>query len=158
MTKGHFEKLALVILTFLCFVLEARLDVFGIRPNLTLLPVYYVGLRKGPVKGAFFGILVGAIADSLAGNLLGPNMLSKGSAGILATVITGGFLRWTPLMGVIWIFTVTWADGILSYVSLSVFAEAPTSISLGITTLFVQASINAVAGYFIKPTVEHDEY
>jgi cell shape-determining protein MreD len=155
MIKGHFEKYALAFVTILFFVLEAKLDVFGIRPNLTLLPVYYVGLRKGPVKGALFGVLIGAIADSLAGNLLGPNMLAKGSAGILATFITGGFLRWTPFMGVIWLFAVTWADGILSYASLSVFAEAPTSIYLGIMTLFVQASVNTVAGYFIKPTDEH---
>lgn len=154
MNKDKFEKFALASFTILCFVLEAKLDIFGISPNLTLLPVYYVGLRKGPVKGALFGVLIGAIADSLAGNMLGPNMLAKGSAGILATVITGGFLRWTPLMGVIWIFTVTWADGILSYASLSIFAEAPTSISIGIKTLFVQASVNAAVGYFIKPKEE----
>jgi cell shape-determining protein MreD len=151
MTKGNFEKYVFVLLTILCFVIEGKLDVYGIKLDLTLLPVYYVGLRKGPMKGALFGVLIGAIADSLAGNLLGPNMLAKGTAGILATVITGGFLRWTPLMGVIGLFVITWADGIISYASLSVFAEAPTSISLGTITLFVQASLNAMAGFFIKP-------
>jgi rod shape-determining protein MreD len=155
MTKGTFEKYALGFITILCFVLDAKLDVYGIRPDLTLLPVYYVGLRKGPVKGALFGVLIGAIADSLAGNLLGPNMLAKGTAGILATVMTGGFLRWTPLLGIIGLFAITWADGIISYAALSVFAEAPTTIYLGAITLFVQASLNAVAGFFIQPTNEY---
>jgi rod shape-determining protein MreD len=155
MNKRNIEKPVLAFLTILCFVLEAKLDIFGIRPGLTLLPVYYVGLRKGPAKGALFGVLIGAIADSLAGNPLGPNMLAKGTAGIMATVLTGGFLRWTPIAGVIGLFAITWADGIISYTSLSVFAEAPTSISLAIVTLFVQASVNAVAGYFIKPAYEH---
>jgi rod shape-determining protein MreD len=155
MNKGKLQTPLFVILTALCFVLETKLEIFGIRPALTLIPVYYVGLRHGAFKGALFGALIGAIADSLAGNLLGPNMLAMGTAGILASSITGGFLRWTPILGVIGLFVITWADGIVSYVALSVFAEAPTTVYNALMIMLAQATMNAVAGLFIRPTDEH---
>jgi|GEM_PF-735989 len=148
------EKPIFVVLTALCFVLESRLELYGIRPYLTLLPVYYVGLRYGAFKGCLAGVLIGAIADSLAGTLLGPNMLALGTAGILASVITGGFLRWTPVSGSGGVFVITWIAGLISFASLSAFAEAPTTLSLALVALLAQASVNAVAGIFIKPADE----
>jgi rod shape-determining protein MreD len=155
MTRTTLEKPVFVALTALCFVLESRLELFGISPALTVLPVYYVGLRYGPLKGCLAGALIGAIADSLAGHLLGPEMLAMGTVGILASVLTGGFLRWTPLLGVIGLFVITWAGGVISYASLSAFAEAPTSLSNAATALLVQGTINAVAGVFIRSADDH---
>ena len=154
MTRVRLEKPILVVLTALCFVLESRLELYGIRPYLTLLPAYYVGLRYGPFKGCLAGALIGAIADSLAGSLLGPNMLALGTAGILASLITGGFLRWTPISGAGGVFIITWAAGLISYASLSAFAGAPKSLSLALVALLAQAAINAIAGIFIKPADE----
>jgi rod shape-determining protein MreD len=141
----------LVLLTALCFVLESRIQVLGIRPDLTVLPVCYVGLRQGPLKGALFGALIGAIADSLSGHLLGPNMLSKGTAGILASVVTGGFLRWSPPLGVLSLFVITWADGILSLAALSFFAKTYGGTSDAAREMLGQATVNGVIGAFLRP-------
>ncbi|MGD2080450.1 MAG: rod shape-determining protein MreD [Nitrospirota bacterium] len=149
--KREFGILAIALLTALCFVLESRLQVLGIRPNLTVLPVYYVGLRHGPLKGAAFGALIGAIADSLSGHLLGPNLLSKGTAGILASVVTGGFLRWSPLLGALSLFAITWADGTLSLASLSFFAKAHAGTADAARAMLGQAAVNGVIGVFLRP-------
>lgn len=144
----------LALLTAACFVLETRLEAFDISPNLTVLPVYFIGLRYGPAKGAFFGALVGSIADSLSGHLLGPNLLSKGTAGVLASALTGGFLRWNPILGAVGLFVITWADGLISLGALSVFAKESASMAYAAKTMFAQASINAAFGVFLKPVDE----
>jgi rod shape-determining protein MreD len=155
MTGPKAEKPIFIVLTVLCFVLETKLELFGIRPSLIVLPAYYVGLRYGPLKGCLVGALIGAIADSLAGHLLGPNMLALGTVGLLASVLTGGFLRWTPLLGVVGLFVITWANGIISFAALSAFAESPTGLSQAALTLLVQGTINAIAGVFIRPSDDH---
>lgn len=151
MIKREFRILLFALVTALCFVLEARLQALGMRPNLTVLPVYYMGLRHGPLKGALFGVLIGAVADSLSGHLLGPNLLSKGTAGILASAVTGGFLRWTPLLGALSLFVITWVDGIISLASLSLFAKAHAGTFDVSTEMLTQATINGAIGFFLKP-------
>lgn len=155
MRKRESRIFLFVLLTALCFVLETKLQALGIRPNLTVLPVYYVGLRHGPSRGVLFGALIGAIADSLSGHLLGPNLLSKGTAALLASMVTGGFLHWTPILGALGLFAITWADGIISLAALSFFAQAHASAAVAAKAMLAQATINGAVGVFLKPT---DEY
>lgn len=154
MTRINARVVLFVLLTAASFLLEMKIEVFHIRPNLTILPVYYVGLRYGPKRGVLFGALIGAIADSLSGHLLGPNMLSKGTAAILASLVTGGFLLWTPILGAIGLFVITWADGLMSIAALSVFAEEPVGMAVAARAMLAQASINAAFGVFLRPTDE----
>jgi rod shape-determining protein MreD len=155
MTGKSLERTVLVALTALCLVLETRVELMGVRPSLIVLPVYYVGLRHSPLRGCLVGALIGAISDSLAGHLLGPNMLAMGTVGIMASMLTGGFLRWTPLLGVIALFVITFLQGIISYGALAAFAEPPATMYIAATALLVQGAINAIAGVFIKPADEH---
>lgn len=148
------SKVGFALLVAVFFVLEAKLSVLGIRPNLTVLLVYYVGLRHGPVKGLLFGVLIGILADSISGNILGPNMLGKGMVGYLSSFMTGGLFNWTPLFGVIGVMVLTLGDGILAFSSLAAFSHMPTTLSNAAVILSVQAAINAVAGLYIRPRDE----
>jgi len=153
--KRGYRIFLFALVTALCFLLETKLQALGIRPNLTVLPVYYAGLRYGPARGLLIGALIGAISDSISGHLLGPNLLSKGASALLASTATGGFLRWTPLLGAIGLFVITWADGIISFATLSAFAGPPAGIDTAAKTMLAQAAVNGVVGVFLKPS---DEY
>jgi|Deesub1362A_J573_1020465.scaffolds.fasta_scaffold00268_6 rod shape-determining protein MreD len=148
------KKFIFILLVILAFVLETRLSVLGIRPNLTVLLVYYIGLRYGSTNGIVFGSVLGMIADSLSGNILGPNMLSKGTVGLLSSSITSGFFRWTPVFGLIGVFVLTVIDGVLAFTSTAIFAQAPISFGNAILITLGQAVLNSVAGPFLKPQHE----
>lgn len=148
------NKAAFVLLITLCFVLETQLSVLGIRPNLTVLPVYYVGLRHGAVRGLLFGALMGIVADSIGGGLLGPNMLSKGTVGFLASFMRGGLFTWTPLLGLLAVAALTLVDGALAFASVAVFAQVPVTLPQAALVASGQAGANAIAGAFIKPVEE----
>jgi rod shape-determining protein MreD len=143
-----------VLLVVLCFVLESRVSLAGVSPALTLLPVYYVGLKQGSTRGLLFGALIGAIGDSLSGNILGPNMLGKGTAGFLASFMRGGLFRWTPLLGVIGVAVLTVFDGVVAFGATAAFAGTPAPLSDAAFRVLGQAAINAVAGIYIRPEDE----
>jgi rod shape-determining protein MreD len=148
------SKVGFAVLAALLFVLEAKLSVMGLRPNLTVLLVYFVGLRYGPTRGTLFGALMGVIADSLSGNILGPNMLGKGTVGFFSSFMARGPFNWTPLFGLIGVIVLTLGDGIVAFSSLAVFSHMPTTLSNAAFTISGQAALNAVAGLYIRPADE----
>ncbi|MBI4684559.1 MAG: rod shape-determining protein MreD [Nitrospirae bacterium] len=146
MKRGFF-----LIIIFFAFLLESKISVFGARPNLTVAIAYYLGLKNGEGKGLIFGAMIGIIGDSLSGGVIGPNMLGKGLAGFFAALMSGSFFRWTPLLGIIGIASLTVFDGIIVFVSRAVFEHMPTSVPNAIFITLISAAINSVSGAFIKP-------
>lgn len=142
------------LLVALCFVLESRVSVAGVSPALTLLPVYYVGLKRGSTRGLLFGALIGGIGDSLSGNILGPNMLGRGTTGFLASFMRSGPFRWTPLLGAIGVAVLTVLDGVVSFGATAAFAGMPAPLSDAAFKVLGQAVVNAVAGIYIRPEDE----
>jgi rod shape-determining protein MreD len=66
---------------FLALVLQValvdRLTILDVRPDLTVLVVVLLGLRRGPVVGTVVGFLVGFLQDLLVPATLGMNSLAK---------------------------------------------------------------------------------
>ena len=140
------------VLIFLSFVLQGRLSVFGVSPDLSVLLVYYAGIKHGEKKGLLTGVLIGALEDSISLSMLGPNLLSKGFIGFSSALfVTGSFFRWTPLLGIIAVFLLTFMDNSIVFLSLSMFDKIPAAI---LSTLFIsvmQSILNAPAGILIRP-------
>jgi rod shape-determining protein MreD len=140
---------------FLTFIIQESISLFNVTPDLTLVLVFYVGIRKGEVKGIFFGSLIGIIEDSLSGALLGPNLLSKGLAGYLSSLIYSRFFIWTPLLGIISISALTLIDSSIVFISRSIFAKIPVSIGTAFFAIAMQSVLNAPLGIFIRPKDTH---
>ncbi len=148
------KKLIIPILIILAFVLETKVRVLGIGPSLTVMLVYYVGLRHGHLKGLAFGVAIGALADAVTGSYLGPGLLGKATVGYLAQYLRKGLFIWTPVLGVIGLAAFTAIDTLVSFLSTALFFEAPTTVGRVILIIFVQAAFNATFGLFITPGEE----
>lgn len=144
------RKLIFILLVILCFVVESRFLVFGKRLNFTVLIAYYMGLRYGPARGLAWGAVIGLLADSLSGGMLGPGMLGKGTVGYMASFLTRRVFTWTPLLGFIAVPLLTMADGLISYASTIVFSYEPAFAGV-FYTLLVQGVVNSPAGLFMRP-------
>jgi len=148
------KRIIFLLIIFLAFLLEARISIFGGRPDFAAAIAYYFGLKNGETKGILFGSFIGLIADSLSGGILGPNMLAKGLVGFLASFISVSFFRWTPLLGIIGISVLTALNGITVFLSKTIFENTPTSISSAIFVILSASLINSVFGIFIRPKDE----
>ncbi len=148
------RKVIFLGIIFLAFLLESRISVFGAPPNLTAALTYYFGLKNGEIKGMLFGSFIGLIGDSLSGSILGPNLLGKGLVGFFSAFMSGSFFRWTPLLGMIGIFSLTALDGIIVFLSKTIFENMPTSVPNAIFIVLMSAIMNSFLGIFMRPKNE----
>ena len=141
-----------VLFIFLVFLLQSRVSVLAVSPNLTILVVYFIGIRYGGTRGLLAGVLIGTLEDSLSSAMLGPNILAKGMVGLLAaSFISGNFLIWTPLLGTIAAALLTFTGSTVAFLYLTLFDKLPTHISTALFTATMQSLMNASAGIFIRP-------
>lgn len=146
------KKLFFIFLVALAFVVESKFRALGmVKLDLTVIFVYFIGLRYGPTKGLVFGASVGMVADGLAGGILGPNLLGKAVAGYLSSFLKSGMFMWTPLFGFISLMVITILAGAVAFFSANIFAQPPTEMSNALVIMFWQGAINSVAGLFIRP-------
>ncbi len=133
------------------FIAHSQVSLWGVAPNLTIVLAYAVGLHSGSTKGLLLGSAVGIVEDSVSGNILGPNLLGKGMTGYLASFSSGSLFRWTPLLGVLFLFALTLMDGGIVFISRTIFETSPTSLSRAVFTLLMQGVLNAGIGFFVRP-------
>ncbi len=139
-------------LIILSLILQSRVSVLGVSPNLTVLLTYYAGVKYGETKGLFFGVFLGALEDSLSLHIFGPNLLGKGVIGYSSSIfVTGGLFRWTPLLGIIAVSLLTFADNSIVFLSRSLFDKVPAALSTALFISTMQSILNAPAGLFIRP-------
>jgi rod shape-determining protein MreD len=142
--------LILAVITGL-FIIQSLSSMNGIPLNLTLLPVYYLGLRKGDLYGSTSGILTGFFEDALSGHMLGPAILSKGIIGSVSSSFPGGFFIWRPFIGVISVFILSFADEAIIFLSLTLFSQQPAPLQDFLMMALFKSAINSPAGGFIRP-------
>ncbi len=142
----------LAIAVFLALFLQGRISVLGISPDLTVLLIFFAGMRYGETRGLLLGVLTGAIEDSLCGVFIGPHMLSKGIIGFSsAFFVSGGFFRWTPVLGAVAVVLLTVSDNFVVLVTRAIFDKMPATLPQAIFVTFMQALLNAPAGIFLGP-------
>lgn len=136
------------------FILQGSISLFDITPNLTAALAFYAGIKKREIKGMFLGSLIGILEDSLSGPFLGPNLLGKGLVGYLSSFIYSRFFVWTPLLGIISISVLTLTDGLVVFMSRSMFDKTPVTGGSAALIIIFQSLLNAPLGIFLRP----DEY
>ena len=139
---------AIILLTVLA---QGSVSFIHIKFNLTIILVCYIGMKRGEIPGMFFGALIGLIEDILSGVLIGPNILSKGLIGYLSSSLYRKLFIWTPLIGAINIFSLTFLDRSIVFILRSIFDKIPVDIGTALFIIMVQSLVNAPLGIFIKP-------
>ena len=142
------------VMLFFTLIVQGSISIFDITPNLTAVLACYAGIKEREVKGMLFGSFIGIVEDSISGAFLGPNLLSKGLIGYLSSLMYSRFFIWTPLLGAVSIFILTLTDGLIVFLSRSLFANIPISIGVGVLIIIMQSLFNAPLGIFLRPKKE----
>jgi rod shape-determining protein MreD len=131
-------------------VIQSLITITSFKLNLTILPVFYLGFKKGDLSGFSSGIGTGLIEDILSGYLIGPSILSKGLIGLFASLLNEKFFVWTYTMGILSVFFITIIDEIIIYLSLSIFSHQPAVLTNFILASVIKGLINSPFGGIIK--------
>jgi rod shape-determining protein MreD len=144
--------LAAPLFILLAFLLQENISVISVAPNLTALLAYYAGIKYGDMKGLAAGMLIGALEDTMASPMLGPNMLGKGMIGFFSSFfISDRIFVWTPLLGMLGAAVLTLMNNAIVFFSLGIFHGLPARPSTALYISVMQSVLNALAGIFIRP-------
>jgi rod shape-determining protein MreD len=94
-----------LLTSLLQLVVGERMAVLGIRPDLVVLIIVLLGLRRGPVAATLLGFLLGFLQDLLEPSTLGMNMLAKSCTGyavgkLSGNLLVGGLFLHASLVGI----------------------------------------------------------
>ncbi len=76
--------LALLIIVQKAFMWLIALTEYQVTPDLVLIGVVYMGIKKGKISGSISGFVSGLIFDLLSFSFLGLSALSKATAGFMS--------------------------------------------------------------------------
>jgi len=103
-----------------------RLSILGIKPDLLLILVIFLGLHKGPLSGAGYGFLAGILLDIFSPTPLGTNALSKTVLGFLAGAVAPFLYFEAPFIQGLLLFLGMFLEGLILFILLSSFHLAPS--------------------------------
>lgn len=89
------KKVLSVIIIFLVFVfiyfLQSNFftwfNIAGVKPNLFIIFILFIGLFLGKIYGITWGIIIGLLIDFFVGSAIGINAISLAIAGLLRRCI-----------------------------------------------------------------------
>lgn len=97
------------------------LSVGGVVPDVPVILVVLLGLRRGPEVGCLLGFALGLAEDVLAGGPLGLHALSKAVLGFLSGGLPRWFLVGRPAVPIVAAVLATIVDGALRFTLLQFF-------------------------------------
>jgi len=157
---------AVVLTVALQVAVIDHMDILGIRPDLSVLVLVFLSLRRGPLVGTLIGFSLGAFQDLLVPPTLGMNMLAKSVLGYTVGRLGENLsLDSLPLYGPVLGISVLVHDAIylLAYTRLDptqffrmyIYQSVPTAIYttiIGLALLVVSSSMSG--GAILRPRGE----
>ena len=126
--------------------LTPTLRVAGVSPDLPLILVVLLALRRGPEFGCLAGFATGLLQDAASGGLIGIQALTKGMVGFVIGAL-GGRLRVTqPLVQVPGLVLLSLAEGMARFALLKVFQFPATFGEVMTYVVLPQALYNGFLG------------
>jgi rod shape-determining protein MreD len=103
--SGFRLVLAVLLALLAQITLVPRIAIFGIQPDVTVLLLVLLSMRRGPITGTLVGFGLGLLQDLLVPERLGMNMLAKSLTGYALGRLGGGLFVGGPglqiaLMGI----------------------------------------------------------
>lgn len=139
----------LLILLFIIPVQAALLNPLslgGIKPDLSLVLIYSIGLLTGPIEASLAGIAIGLLQDIGAASLIGMHGFTRGLIGLGAGFVGRGVLNVASGSNFFFLAGFTLIEGIVITFFIHFFYETVPFFSLLMRQLIPQAIYTGLLG------------
>ena len=111
----------LALVAYIIYFLQSNFfnwfTIAGIKPNLFIILILFIGLFGGKTLGTIYGIIVGLIIDLLLRNQIGITAISLGIVGFLSGIFDKNFSKDSRITIMIMTFAVTIISELISYLA-----------------------------------------
>lgn len=95
--KKFLINLALILISFIIYFLQSNFfnwfTIAGIKPNLFVIYILFIGLFGSKSMGIIYGFIIGVILDYIYGEKIGSNMIGLAVTGLLAMIFNKNFSK-----------------------------------------------------------------
>lgn len=154
---------SLILIFFLVYFLQSNLfnwfTIAGIKPNVFVILVLFIGLFMGRTYGVCFGILFGFFLDILIGRNLGTSCVMLGCTGFLGGYIDKNFSKDSRIMVMAMVAITTFIYELISYIIQSTILSYYTmEIAVLVKILIIEIIYNIIITIIIYPILKRSGY
>jgi rod shape-determining protein MreD len=144
-----FTLLALVVCILLQTTILGKIAIRGVRPDLALLVLIFVSMRRGPMVGQVSGFASGFLEDLMNVSPLGFHSLMRTVIGYLYGLLSGNVFIDPFLMPIILAVVGTVLKGILSGIISAIFGITASGFITFTGRLWIEVGYNGVIAPFL---------
>ncbi len=137
----------------ICILLQStilgRIAIRGVRPDLAMLVLVFVSLRRGPMVGQMSGFVSGFLEDLMNVSPLGFHSLLRTVIGYLFGLLSGNVFIDPFLMPIILAVVATLLKGILSGIVSAVFGIESSGFITFTGRLWIEVGYNGIVAPFL---------
>ncbi len=144
-----FTVVALVICIVLQSTILGRIAIRGVRPDLAMLVLVFVSVRRGPMVGQVSGFASGFLEDLMNVSPLGFHSLLRTVTGYLFGLLSGNVFIDPFLMPIILAVVATLLKGLLSGVVSALFGIASSGFITFTGRIWIEMGYNGIVAPFL---------
>ena len=130
--KKFLINIALILIGFIIYFLQANFfswfTIFGIKPNLFIIYILFIGLFGNRGMGIIYGSITGIFLDLLFEEKIGVNLIALSLIGIIATIFDKNFSKDSRITIMFMVFGTTIIFEIISYFTRYIQTESCFSV------------------------------
>jgi rod shape-determining protein MreD len=142
-----------IIVMLLCILLQStilkRIAIGGVKPDLALIVLVFVSMRRGSMVGQISGFATGFLEDVMNVSPLGFHSLLRTVMGFLYGLLSGNVFVDPFLMPIVLIVVATILKGILSGIVSALFGITASGFMTFTGRLWIEAGYNGVIAPFL---------
>jgi len=151
------RDLKAIVVTFLimaaCIALQStilgKIAILGVRPDLALIVLVFVALRRGSMTAQVSGFAAGVVEDLVSASPVGFHMLLRTLIGFLYGIFSGNVFVDPLLMPIVLSIAATIIKGIIAGLVSLLFGLQGSGFMYFAGRLWIEAGYNALAAPFL---------
>ncbi len=160
--KKFLINIALILIGFIIYFLQANFfswfTIFGIKPNLFIIYILFIGLFGNRGMGIIYGSITGILLDLLFEEKIGVNLIALSLIGIIATIFDKNFSKDSRITIMFMVFGTTIIFEIISYFTRYILYSVNVEVLNFIKILLVEIVYNILITIVVYPLIQKFGY
>ena len=155
-------NIILILISFFIYFLQSNFfswfNIAGVKPNLFVIYILFIGLFGNKTMGTIYGVTVGIMLDYLLEEKVGANLIGLAAIGFLATVFDRNFSKDSRMTIMFMVFGSTIIFEVITYITKYILYAANIEIANFIIILLIEVFYNILITIIIYPILQKFGY
>ena len=160
--KRFFINVALIIVAFIIYFLQSNFfswfTISGVKPNLFIIYILFIGLFGKREMGVIYGAIIGVFIDLLLKEKVGSNLVGLALIGALATAFDKNFSKDSRVTIMFMVFGTTIIFEVVTYIINIMLYTINIEIFNFIKILSIEVVYNLLITIIIYPLIQKAGY